>query len=176
MRAIRSPVDRWPWAGGLLPVALVAVLVQCDVVGGRVAARDACGAAPAFDAAYRARGLSVQECPGSNGYKVLVVSSDERSWVDLVRADGTVWSAEEPVVYDRPIGQFPNVDPTSLAWIPSSGLPTALVFKVTAEQFDEPEQRIERWYVVRVQPPPTALVGRAQSAEEARALAAVGGR
>jgi hypothetical protein len=174
MRGIRSPVRQGSWASGLLPVALVALLAQCDLFGRQVDARDACGAAPAFDAAYQAKGLAVQECPGSTGYKVLVVSSDERSWVDLVRADGTVWSAEDPVVYERPIGQFPNVDPASLTWFPSSSLPKALAFKVTAQRFDEPEQRIERWYVVRLEPPPAAVVGRTGSAEEARALAEAG--
>jgi hypothetical protein len=66
---------------------------------------------------YAARHLAVEECPAPPPYRLLVVSSDARSWVDVGRND-LLWSTEQRVVYGKDVlalGNFPNVGGSDVA-------------------------------------------------------------
>ncbi|MGH8247371.1 MAG: hypothetical protein ACREUU_13175, partial [Gammaproteobacteria bacterium] len=71
----------------------------------------ACAApSPEIARVYAARDLGVEECPAPAPYRLSVVSSDARSWVDL-RRNNLIWSTEQRVVYGQDIlalGHFPN--------------------------------------------------------------------
>lgn len=122
---------------------------------------------------YRERDLAVQECPGMGGYRLFVVSSDARSWIDLWRADGAFWSSEEVVVYERPIGHFPNVAGSNVVeWRRyADGTPYALIFRIRAQDSDATNRKVTRLYVVSLRPSGITLAGRARTNEEARHLA-----
>lgn len=88
---------------------------------------------------YRTRDLTVSECPSKVTWhaapvRLLVVSSEERSWIDIAVGD-TIWSGEEEVVYEQAnqFGHFPNIghSPAELR-IRSTGI-TGVVFRVLAQ-------------------------------------------
>lgn len=61
---------------------------------------------------YAARDLGIEECKAPPPYRLFVVSSDARSWIDLSR-NNRIWSTEQRVVYGRDLlalGHFPNVE------------------------------------------------------------------
>lgn len=127
---------------------------------------------PDIEHAYEARGLKVEECRAPPGYRVFLVSSDARSWLDI-RTPGSAWSAEQAVVYDRPIGNFPNVGGSKvIEWRRCSGNARwTLTFRVTAQRPDDPARSISSLYVVSVGDKGIALAGRAATNGQARALA-----
>lgn len=64
---------------------------------------------------YDTRGLAVSECASKTTWhdapvRLLMVSSDERSWMDVSVGD-TIWSGEEEIVYQKEnqFGHFPNI-------------------------------------------------------------------
>ena len=129
---------------------------------------------PAADvkAKFDASDLGVQQCGGVDGWRVLYVSSDAHSWIEL-RSASTAWSAEDAVIYERPIGLFPGVSSeTPLEWRvdPSRG-PTALLVTVTAQNKDDAEGRVSEIYVVRIAGEKACLIGREASTSAARSLA-----
>lgn len=92
---------------------------------------------------YHARSVEVGECRFRATFRSLplhlyVVSSDERSWVDL-RAGKTIWSSEDEVVYEKEnqFGHFPNVGkaPAEI-WINQHGVASGMIFRVTAQSPD----------------------------------------
>jgi len=129
---------------------------------------------PAADvqAKFDASDLGVQQCGGVDGWRVLYVSSDANSWIEL-RAASASWSFEDAVIYERPIGLFPGVSSeTPLEWRvhPRRG-PTALLFTVNAQNKDDAEGRVSEVYVVRIAGTKACLIGREASATAARTLA-----
>jgi hypothetical protein len=127
---------------------------------------------PETVAAYTRRGLGVQECPAPTGYRLFLVSSDARSWVDVRSAgSGTTWSGENSVVYDSPIGNFPNVAGDTVEWRLESGRAKALIFKVVAQGRAEPSQTLSALYVVGLGSENIWLAGRAATIGEARLVA-----
>jgi hypothetical protein len=135
--------------------------------------REACRAPPPEVADdFVRRDLGVQECPAPDGWRLLFVSSDPHSWLELRR--GTlVWSAEDAVVYDLPIGLMPNVGGASVVeWRRNAaGEPSALIFRVVAQDRKDAGRSVSRLLVVRLDPPGPCLLGRAATNEAARALA-----
>ncbi len=129
--------------------------------------------APADDvrAAFAAKDLGVQECPGAGPWQVLLVSSDERSWLELRSPRGS-WSAEDAIVYESPIGLFPNVDDSErLEWRTADAAdPVAVIFNVAAQDPEQPDTRVSRYFVVRLDGTP-CVVDRAPTREEAVAIA-----
>jgi hypothetical protein len=123
-------------------------------------------------APYAARDLGVQQCPAPNGLRLLVVASDANTWIDLA-GPGVTWSGERPIVYESPIGNFPSVDASqSVEWRRDGrDQPTALIFRVTAQDRDTLQTNRSILYVVRLQPDRTCVIGRAATNEEARTLA-----
>lgn len=74
----------------------------------------------AISAAYDAEGTTVQECPAPKGWRLFVISSDERSWRDIGRGF-SVWSTERAVVHDNSFGLFPNIGGAVAEWVVAGG-------------------------------------------------------
>ena len=130
--------------------------------------------APAADvaASYAKRHLGVQQCPAPPNWQLLLVASDENTWIDLAGPDVT-WSGERPIVYESPIGNFPSVGaPPTVEWRRDGrGQPIALIFRVTAQDPVALEKRTSMLFVVRLQPKSACVIGRLATNEEARRLA-----
>jgi hypothetical protein len=116
--------------------------------------------------------LGVQECGAPAGWRLFFVSSQSNSWFEVHGPD-VVWSAERDVVYDDPIGLFPNVGSVPVVeWRrDGDGRIRALVFRVIAQDRHDPARRLSRLFVVRLAPTPPCLVGRVATNDAARALA-----
>lgn len=131
-------------------------------------------AAPSKEIAapYATRDLGVQQCPAPSGWRLLLVSSDANTWIDLT-GQGITWSGERPIVYESPIGNFPSVgDPPRVEWRrDGKGRVTALIFRVTAQNRETLTTRRSVLYVVRVQRDRACVLGRPTSNEEAQKLA-----
>jgi hypothetical protein len=165
-------------------------VVICGVMCGTLATAPACGATeaesvltsirredcaqPAADvaAAFNAKDLGVQECRALPGWRLLLVASDANTWLEL-RGPGVTWSAEQAIVYESPIGLFPSVDGAGVVeWRrPPNGEPTALIFRVTAQDRENPTAHRSQLFVARIESSRACLLGRVATNEEARALA-----
>ena len=122
-------------------------------------------------APYVARDLGVEECRAPRDWRLLLVASDANSWIDIT-GPGVAWSGERPIVYESPIGNFPNVDSSpAIEWrLNGSGRPTAAIFRVTAQDPKNPEAQLSRFYAVRLAETAGCVVGRVATVEEARTL------
>jgi hypothetical protein len=113
----------------------------------------------------------VQQCPAPDGWRLLLVASDENTWVDLV-GPGVTWSGERPIVYESPIGNFPSVGvPPTAEWRRNGGRITALIVGVTAQNRETFQTDRSARYVIRLGANEACVIGRAASAEEARTIA-----
>lgn len=133
---------------------------------------------PEVAKAYAVRDLAVEECPAPPPYRLFVVSSDARSWVDLRRNNHT-WSTEQRVVYSREVlalGQFPNVAGSDVAeWrLNPHDKPHALIVRLRLAS-PSAEARgaasISRLLVIRLSEDAACDLGLASSNEGARQLA-----
>jgi hypothetical protein len=132
-----------------------------------------CGAAPSdIQREFAAKDLGVQECPAPADWHLLFVASDANSWLEL-RRDDFRWSAEDAIVYERPIGLAPNVGGASVVeWRgDDQGRPHALIFRVVAQDPSNPAARVSRLFVVRIGQDNACVIGQARTNEAARALA-----
>jgi hypothetical protein len=166
--------------GEVARALLMATLISCSC-GTRAESdsiytsiRPADCAPPAADVAspYAAAHLGVQQCPAPAGWRLLVVASDENTWIDLA-GPGVAWSGEKPIVYESPIGNFPSVGaPATVEWRRDNrGRPVALIVRVTAQDRESLEKRLSTLYVVRLQRSGACVIGRAATNDEARRLA-----
>ncbi len=124
-------------------------------------------------APYAARDLGVQQCPAPDGWRLMLVSSDANTWLDLA-GPGLIWSGERPIVYDSPIGNFPSVGggaSSSVEWRRKDGRLTALIVRVTAQNREALDRHRSILYVVRLQNDRACVIGRATTNAEARRLA-----
>ena len=137
----------------------------------------ACKPLPPADRARFDADVGVQECEGVDGWRVFLVSSDERSWLQFERG-GMTWSAEQAIVYDEPIGLFPGVDDAAgLQWrVTSRGAAVAVIVPVTAQRDVETTARASQRLIVRLGASGICLLGRAESDREAVAVADGPGR
>jgi hypothetical protein len=128
-----------------------------------------------LEAQYTSRDLGVQQCAAPDPWRLLLVASDANTWLDLAGPEGIRWSGERPIVYESPIGNFPSVDPSDgVEWVRNwRGLPTALIFRVTAQDPESLTATKSMLFVLRLERRGTAcLVGRGGTPEAARTLAA----
>jgi hypothetical protein len=148
--------------------------VAAESVRTSIRAED-CMPPPAADTvAYAARDLGVQECPAPDGWRLLLVSSDENTWLELM-GPGIRWSAERPVVYDRPPGNFPSVDGPSVEWQrDGNGRIGSVIFRVTGQDREDLQTRRSLFYVLGVKQDSACVVGRVEAIEEARKLVSTG--
>jgi len=91
---------------------------------------------------YLARGLTVSECPTkitvqSLPLQLFIVSTDERSWLDIVLGN-TIWSTEEEIIYEKEnqFGHFPNIGNAPAEIRMNSAGGAGLIFRVTAQNSD----------------------------------------
>jgi hypothetical protein len=123
-------------------------------------------------ASFAARQLGVQECRSIGGWRLLLVASQENTWIEL-RSSAITWSGEHAIVYDAPIGLFPTVGGSQqVEWrLNPRGEPTALIFRVAATSRTDQKTRVSRLFVVRLEQNRACVVGRATTNAAARALA-----
>lgn len=124
-------------------------------------------------AAYDAEGLTVQECAAVNGWRLLVASSDERSWIDIGRGP-SVWSTEREVVYKNDFGSFPNIGGAVAEWgVTAGGAPSYLIFRIAAQSpvTEGTTHRLSRLFVIDLKGQEPTFCGITKTNEEARALA-----
>jgi hypothetical protein len=127
---------------------------------------------------YAERDLGVEECPAPSPYRLFVVSSDTRSWVDLVR-NNVIWSTEERIVYAQDVlalGHFPNVGGSDMAeWrLNKKGEPVAVIVRlrlVDPAQIASEGATVSRLVVIGLSEDAACDLGLAASNEEARQLA-----
>lgn len=143
-----------------------------------IKAADCTEPSPPLAAAFEARGLSAQECPGANGWRLFVASSDERSWLELARGP-SLWSSENEVVYRNTFGEFPNVGAEKVEWqLDDQGRPHYLIFRIAAqapagsEPAERPSRpsRLSRLFVLRLADEGPSFCGAARGNQEARQL------
>ncbi len=177
-----------PAAASIQSILLVAALnaVTCLAADGAepsslytpISASGCAAPSPEVANAYAAHDLAVEECPAPPPYRLFVVSSDARSWVDLRRNDRT-WSTEQRVVYSREVlalGQFPNVAGSEVAeWrLNSHGQPRALIVRLKLVAPSEDARgaaTLSRLLVIGLSADTVCDLGLAKSNEEARRLA-----
>jgi hypothetical protein len=140
-----------------------------------IKAADCTDPSPALAASFEARGLSAQECPGPDGWRVYVSASDERSWLELAHGP-SLWSSENEVVYRNTFGEFPNVGAEKLEWqLDDKGHAHYLIFRIAAQApaGSEPAKRpsrLSRLFVLRLTDEAPSFCGVARSNQEARQL------
>jgi hypothetical protein len=161
----------------VLAAALVAVWscgarAEADSVFTSIRPRDCRTPPKEIAAPYAARDLGVRQCPAPNGWRLLLVSSDANTWIDLA-GPGVTWSGERPIVYESPVGNFPSVGGSSaVEWRRDRRRrPTSLIFRVTAQDPKTLDTHRSILYVVRLQPGRACVLGRAATNAEARSVA-----
>jgi hypothetical protein len=92
---------------------------------------------------YSIRSLGVVECRVKNtAIRLFVVSSEERSWIDVAVGD-KLWSTEDPIVYapENQFGYFPNVGATPVELdVNQKQVPIGLILRVTAQDPNQQNQ------------------------------------
>jgi hypothetical protein len=120
---------------------------------------------------FEARGLTAEECDGVKGWRVFVVSSDARSWLEFGR-DSNLWSSEEQVVYKNEFGNFPNIGAEKIEWrLDGNGNPVAVIFRIAAQDPQQTGRNLSRLFVVGFQDQAPYFCGTAKDNQAARALA-----
>ena len=114
----------------------------------------------------------MQQCPAPDDWRLLLVSSDENTWIDLT-GPGVTWSGERPIVYESPIGNFPSVGvPPTVEWRRDGrGRLAAMIVGVTAQNRETFKTDRSAFYVVRLLANTVCVIGRAASSEEGRLIA-----
>ena len=122
-------------------------------------------------ALYDSRGLTAQECKAAEGWRLFVVSSDARSWLEAAR-DRTLWSSEEQVVNQNEFGNFPNIGSEKVEWpMTKANSPAALIFRIVAQDPAPTGKNLSRLFVIGFIKNTPYLCGVAKTNDEARALA-----
>jgi hypothetical protein len=132
-----------------------------------------CGPPPSeLRSEFAEKDLGVQECPAPDDWHLLFVASDANSWLELRRNEFR-WSAEHAIVYERPIGLFPNLGGSPVVeWRRDErGRPHALIFRVVAQDPIDPADQVSRLFVVRLGQGNSCVIGRVTTNDAARALA-----
>lgn len=128
-------------------------------------------------AQYGARGLNVQECKGIKGWRVFIVITNERSWIDLKHAD-RIWTSEDEVVQENSWGHFPNVGGSDVEWSTTTeGHPSSIIFRIDAQGMGKDgvmDTNTSRYFALKLKQNGPAFCGVAKTKEKARALATSG--
>jgi len=100
------------------------------------------------------------------------VSSQANSWLEL-RRGAFSWSGEHDIVYDEPVGLFPNVgaSPTVEWRRDERGHLHALIFRVVAQNPADLARQVSRLFVVRLGQEKACVIGRVATNAAARSLA-----
>ncbi len=120
---------------------------------------------------YESRGLTAEECKAAEGWRLFVVSSDARSWLELAR-DRTLWSSEEQVVNRNEFGNFPNIGSEKVEWqMTKANSPASLIFRIAAQDPAHTDKNLSRLFVIGIRNNTPHFCGVAKTNKEARALA-----
>lgn len=120
---------------------------------------------------YESRGLTAEECKAVEGWRLFVVSSDARSWLELAR-ERTLWSTEDQVVHRNEFGNFPNIGSEKVEWrMTKTHSPASLIFRITAQDPANVDKNLSRLFVVGIKNNIPLLCGVVRTNKEARALA-----
>ena len=178
--ASSAPKREWRLAFDDVRVVIVVTLVawSCgtradgDSVYTSIRPADCRAPAKKITEPYAARDLGVQQCPAPAEWRLLLVSSDRSTWIDLA-GPGITWSGERTIVYDSPVGNFPTVGGASaVEWrLDSRRRATAIIFRVTAQDTETLRTTRSMLYVVRLLRDRACLLGRVSTNAEARRLA-----
>jgi hypothetical protein len=153
-------------------VILASVVEAADSIYTPIGRAD-CRPPPAkLQRTFADKDLGVQECPAPGDWRLLFVASHANSWLELRRQDFG-WSGERAIVYERPIGLFPNIGgSTVVEWRrDADARPHALIFRVVAQDPANPAKRVSRLFVVRLGQQGACLIGRVITNQAARELA-----
>ena len=156
---------------GVVLVILGLVAEAADSISTSIQRSD-CRPAPAeLQRAFTEKDLGVQECPAPEDWHLLFVASHANSWLELRRHDFG-WSGEHAIVYETPIGLFPNVGGSpAVEWRRDAhGRLHALIFRVVAQDPADPAKRVSRLFVVRLGQAGACVIGRVITNEAARKL------
>jgi len=134
-----------------------------------------CSAAPGdVLAQYQVRGLDAEECHGYKGWRLFIVSTPERSWIDL-RYGRQTWSTERVVVHENTYGHFPNIGGTAVEWgTTTRGVPSSIIFRIDAQGIGKEgimDTNTSRYYAIKLNQDRPTFCGLAMTNEEARVLA-----
>lgn len=119
---------------------------------------------------YDSRGLTVEECKGVEDWRLFVVSSDARSWLELAR-ERTLWSSEDQVVNRNEFGNFPNIGSEKVEWLMSNHTPVSLIFRIAAQDPENVKKSLSRLFVIGFKNNTPQFCGVVKANTEARALA-----
>ena len=122
-------------------------------------------------AAFKARGVTAQQCPAATGWRVFVVASDTNCWLELrSKRSGPVkrpssTTRDRAVSERRRLGQHPEMAPAA----ERQGHP--LIFRVGAQDPPLPDGQPRVPPLGPSSPREPALIGRVVANGEARSLA-----
>lgn len=124
---------------------------------------------------YESQGLAVDECPAIDGWRLFVVGSEERSWIDLSKGEA-IWSTSQQVVYSNKnqFGYFPNINSekaSKVEWQTDlNKRAIGLIFRIFTVN-GAVDKQMSRLFVIRLTESTPYFCGMANSNEEARKLA-----
>lgn len=120
---------------------------------------------------YDDHGAGVVECTAPGSWKVLVVSTDTNSWLDL-RFGKKVWGTQQLINSADSFGDFPNLGAEKIEWrTEKKAEPGALIFRVSAMDRNEYGKKHTRLFVIKFQHNVPCFYGAVKTNEEARHLA-----
>jgi hypothetical protein len=97
------------------------------------------------------RRLDRYECESMKGWRIFTVTGAERSWLEIVQ-ENALWSTEEAIVTGSAnnFGNFQSLDFEKLEWIiSSSGKPAALIVPVVAQDPEQYDKNLFRFFVIK---------------------------
>jgi hypothetical protein len=118
-------------------------------------------------------GLYGDECPAPSEWRLYVIVGGDRSWVDIAHNE-SLWTTEQEVVYRKEnfFGFFPNITSKRVEWrINEKGTPSALIFPITAQNPEQPDTNITRFFVISLRDRVPFFCGTARTDDEARVIA-----
>ena len=109
------------------------------------------------------------ECPGREGYRILHVGGDSRSWIVIKSGEETVIDLYNDVMRNQP-GAFPFVSGKVAEWRYKGEALIALIFRIAGSDLETDKLKSELM-VVRFDVKQACMIGVTISNEEAREIA-----
>lgn len=109
------------------------------------------------------------ECPAREGYRILHIGGDSRSWLVIKSGEKTLIDLYTDVMRHQP-GAFPFVSGDVAEWRYKGDSLVALIFRIAGSDL-ETDKIKSRLVVVRIDEKQTCVTGVASTNEEARTIA-----
>lgn len=126
-----------------------------------------------LSAKFDNRELERSECIAPKGWQLFTVVGGERYWLEIVLGN-SVWSTEEEVITNGEyrFGNFQSIDFGMAEWgITSTGEPKYLIFPVVAQDPDDTDNNLNRFFVVKIMDKIPHFCGVTKTITEARDIA-----